>query len=261
MVYENLFQYTPIQHDLIAQSLTVTYTIMIAALLYFAVSLKTNAPKYRTSGILSIVVMTSAFIILFYQSQSWQNAFTFSPEIGKYVLDSGADLFSNGYRYLNWLIDVPMLLFQILFIVNLSQKEFITKRNWFFISGAAMILLGYVGQFYEVTDPKMFINYGIISSIFFIHILYLIYGIIKGAIKDLSKPAGKIMASIWILFLFSWTLYPIAYYMPILGYGEWGVVARQIIFSVADVLSKVIYGILLMRVGQIRSKEDGYKYS
>ena len=235
MVYENLFQYTPIQHDLIAQSLTVTYTIMIAALLYFAFSLKTNAPKYRTSGILSIVVMTSAFIILFYQS--------------------------NGYRYLNWLIDVPMLLFQILFIVNLSKKEFITKRNWFFISGAAMILLGYVGQFYEVTDPKMFINYGIISSIFFIHILYLIYGIIKGAIKDLSKPAGKIMASIWILFLFSWTLYPIAYYMPILGYGEWGVVARQIIFSVADVLSKVIYGILLMRVGQIRSKEDGYKYS
>ena len=48
-----------------------------------------------TSGILSIVVMTSAFIILFYQSQSWQNAFTFSPEIGKYVLDSGAFLNSQ----------------------------------------------------------------------------------------------------------------------------------------------------------------------
>jgi bacteriorhodopsin len=51
-------------------------------------------------------------------------------------------------------------------------------------------------------------------------------------------------------------LYPIAYLMPVILNTADGVVIRQIIFTVADVTSKVIYGIFLMQLAMIKSKTE-----
>jgi len=47
--------------------------------------------------------------------------------------------------------------------------------------------------------------------------------------------------------------------MPLLLNSEAGVVGRQITYTIADISSKVIYGVLLTQVAQIRSKADGYE--
>jgi hypothetical protein len=39
------------------------------------------------------------------------------------------------------------------------------------------------------------------------------------------------------------------------------VVARQISFTVADITSKVIYGVMLSRVAELRSQADGYAHA
>ncbi|MFW5749064.1 MAG: bacteriorhodopsin, partial [Chloroflexota bacterium] len=71
---------------------------------------------------------------------------------------------------------------------------------------------------------------------------------------------SRIMGYIWILFLVSWFLYPGAYLMPLWD-DVASVVGRQINFTAADILSKVIYGILLTQAAQIRSREeDNYDY-
>lgn len=44
-------------------------------------------------------------------------------------------------------------------------------------------------------------------------------------------------------------------------FNETGVVARQLTYTIADVSSKVIYGILLTVVAQNISKEEGYVYA
>ena len=41
--------------------------------------------------------------------------------------------------------------------------------------------------------------------------------------------------------------------------SEAGVVGRQLVYTVADISSKVIYGVLLGFIAQIRSEADGYK--
>ncbi len=72
------------------------------------------------------------------------------------------------------------------------------------------------------------------------------------------------LGGIWVLFLISWMLYPGAYLMPhLLGieggfFNESGVVGRQMTYTVADVCSKVIYGVMLTQVAQIMSKAEGY---
>jgi bacteriorhodopsin len=73
---------------------------------------------------------------------------------------------------------------------------------------------------------------------------------------------------IWPLFFVSWMLYPGGYLMPVLlnsegllGTGvitEAGIVGRALTYTVADVASKVVYGVILTQVAQIRSEDMGY---
>lgn len=263
--FENFFSYNTMEFAIVSHTLTLGFAVMLAALFYFVLTIRTVAPRYRISSILSVVVMVSAFLILYYQQQSWVNAFSFNAEAGLYERiinpETGlaAESFSNGYRYLNWLIDVPMLLFQILFVVEISKQQRTSLRNWFFFSGTLMIVTGYIGQFYEMADDRTaFYFWGFVSTVFFVHVLFLMYRLIQGARANLSPRAGSVMGSIGILFFVSWMLYPGAYLMPILLDGAAGVVGRQLTFTVADVSSKVIYGILLTQVAQIRSEEEGF---
>jgi bacteriorhodopsin len=251
-------------YQMVAHVLTLGYAVMLAGLFYFVLTIKTVAPRFRTSSVLSVVVMVSAFLLLYVQASNWTESFVFDTEKGKYFLGEGNDLFNNGYRYLNWLIDVPMLLFQILFVVTLTKSNFSSIRNQFWISGTGMIVTGYIGQFYEVTDLTMFAIWGAISTVFFFHILWLMKKVIDEGKEGIPAKAQETLQSIWVLFLVSWMLYPGAYLMPHLAgieglfFSEIGVVARQITYTIADVSSKVIYGILLTNVAQIMSKEEGY---
>lgn len=258
--------------QMVAHVLTVGYAVMFAALIYFILTIKTVQPKYRTTAVLSVVVMVSAGLLLFIQAQNWIDAFTFDAERGRYFLADGSALFNNGYRYLNWLIDVPMLLFQILFVVTLTKSDFAATRNRFFFSGTMMILTGYIGQYYEVTNFLLFVIWGTVSTIFFVDILITMKKVIKEGSEGIPKEAAKYMGYIWVIFFWSWMLYPGAYLMPYLippglepsltGLaGEAAVVGRQITYTIADVSSKVIYGIFLTIVAQIMSNAEGYDYN
>ncbi len=289
---ENFVQYSPMAYDIVSHVLTLGAAVMLAALFYFVLTLRTVAPKYRISSVLSVVVMVSAFLILFAQQQSWQNGFVFDPATGLYsspffapeeagaaVASTDALGFTNGFRYLNWLIDVPMLLFQILFVVQISNVRRNRLRNVFFFAGAMMIITGYVGQFYEVGEaggPDMgpFLIWGAISTAFFVVVLWQMYGLLREAKANASPAAGAWIGRIWWLFLFSWMLYPGAYLAPLLldsaatllnpaasgSISEAAVVGRQMTFTIADISSKVIYGIFLTIVAQIQSEEEGYVY-
>lgn len=254
-------------YQMVAHVLTLGYAVMLAGLFYFILTMKTVAPRFRISSVLSVVVMVSAALLLYKQAQNWTTAFVFDQEKGRYFLGAGADLFNNGYRYLNWLIDVPMLLFQILFVVTLTRSKFSSIRNQFWFSGAAMIITGYIGQYYEVTNITAFFVWGGISTLFFLHILVLMRRVIMEGKEGAPPKAAKAIGTIWALFLFSWMLYPGAYLMPHLAgiegifFSETGVVARQITYTIADVSSKVIYGILLTVAAQAMSKEEGYDYN
>jgi len=256
--------YSEIAYQLSAHVLTLGYAVMLAALFYFILTMKSVAPKYRISNVLSVVVMVSAFLLLFVQRDNWTEAFTFSQESGRYMLDASAagDLFNNGYRYLNWLIDVPMLLFQILFVVSLTTSSFSSIRNQFWFSGTLMILTGYIGQYYEVTSPLAFFLWGGISTLFFIHILIVMRKVITQGQEGIPAQAAKYLGGIWWLFLVSWMLYPIAYLMPYIApFNEIGVVGRHITFTIADISSKVIYGVMLAMTAKVLSEEEGYKES
>jgi len=255
------------QYELVSHVLTLGYAAMAAALFFFILTKNDSSQKYRPSNVLSVVVMVSAAILLFMQQQSWQDAFTLNAARDTYV--STNQLFTNGFRYLNWLIDVPMLLIQILFVAGIAGLAFKKYFIQFASSGVLMIITGYIGQFFEPGRDSenivMWIVWGLISTVFYVFVLILITQVIKEGKQNMKNSSGlELFSFILPLFYVAWTIYPVAYMMPVLATFDvellgLGLVLQQVIYTIADISSKIIYGVILTIVATRRSKEEGFK--
>lgn len=268
---ENFFTYKSYQWDIISHILVFGVGATLAGLVYFIITAREVAPKYRMSNYLSAVVMISAAIILYNQQQSWDRTFSYNGDVwtanfATAGLERGTT-FSNGYRYLNWAIDVPMLLLQILFVVPVAAAVF-RKLAWQFgAAGLAMVLFSYAAQVFEYgfnpADPdsgavtKFWIFY-LLGWIAYLIVLVVFFKGVMPYTKELSPQAAGVMKSIAILFLISWTIYGAVIAIPAFAWSASGSVWRQVLFTIVDVTSKVVYGAMLSYVCVLRSREDGY---
>ena len=254
MNLENILSYNPVQWQIVAHILVLGFAAQAAGFVYFMTTMRDVSPRYRLASILGSIVMVSAFLLLYAQSMSWQNSFVF--ENGAFVL--GDRIFSNGFRYLNWLIDVPLLLLQLVIVLGLTAVAARRLGVLFVGSGMAMIVLGYVGQFFETTDLTQLWLWGGLSTIFYLILLYLAWSEIGKALPRMPETAVGMMKAIRWVFVIFWTLYPIAYIIPAIAPTADGVVVRQLTFTVADIVAKVIYGVMITKVAVDLSKSEGY---
>jgi bacteriorhodopsin len=255
MNLENLLTYSPVQWQLVAHILVLGFAAQAAGLVYFLATTRDLSPKYRIASILGSIVMVSAFLLLLAQSLSWQN--TFVLQNGVFVRGEG--LFSNGFRYLNWLIDVPLLLLQLVVVLGLAAAAARRLGYLFVGSGVAMIVLGYIGQFYETTDLTALWVWGGVSTVFYLVLLYLTWAEIGKALPRMPESAAGTMRLIRWVFIIFWTFYPIAYIIPAVWPTADGVVARQFLFTTADIVAKVFYGVLITKVAIDLSRAEGYR--
>jgi len=258
---ENVVEFTPAQFDLMSTVLTIGYAAHFAGLAYFILTRNNVAPRYRSMTTMSVVVMLSAALLLLRLDISLGQAFVFDASQGLYVL--GDATYNHGYRYFNWLIDVPLLLTQSLFVLNIAKKDLFGYRFKMGAAGALMVILGYVGQFYEVADPLgALLWWGIAATIPYIYFFGIFWRLTGESLSYLPGQAKSTMRNIRYLFAFSWNLYIVAYVVPMLGdFGQSaaGAVTRTYLFTIADVLSKIIYGILLGKVATARSVAEGFE--
>ncbi|MGC9332673.1 MAG: bacteriorhodopsin, partial [Anaerolineae bacterium] len=174
------------------------------------------------------------------------------------VFARGEGIFSNGFRYLNWLIDVPLLLLQLVVVLGLAAAGARRLGILFVGSGVAMIVLGYIGQFYETTNVTALWIWGAVSTVFYIVLLYLAWTEIGKALPRMPKSASNMLKIIRWVFIIVWTFYPIAYIIPAILPIAGGVVARQFLFTTADIVAKVIYGVMITKVAMDLSRDEGY---
>src|SRR6056297_387981 len=255
MSFENLFSYSATQFEIVLSVFTLTAAVFAACLVYSLATAKSISPRYRLTSYLTGVVMVSAFIELGLLALRWYGAFNWDGTA--WVLSDS--LFSNGFRYMNWSIDVPVLLTQLLIVGGITGATFFKRWGAFVVAGLAMIWTGYVGQFDEVEGGAQFWVWGIISTVFYLWLLFVAYQTIRDAKAKASPGVSKMFSITWYLFLVSWTIYPLAYLMPQIWDDANGVVARNLIYSGADISSKAVYGVLLALIAQKLSAEQGYQ--
>ncbi|MBB4658690.1 bacteriorhodopsin [Parvularcula dongshanensis] len=284
---ENFLAFEHWQYDFVRHMFTLSVAVFAAGLVYFALSLKNTAPWYRISSILSAVVMVSAALELYQLFRSWEEAFVAVPLTGAAGAASTGLLstigetspnawlpvtdaeFSNGYRYINWSIDVPMLLTQLLVVVGLTGAAF--WSNWWklTLAGLVMVYTGYIGQYFEPAAAGLavaegrnaypFWVWGFVSTIPFIYINYKVMVLTHRVVGDVPDRVRKEMGRIGVFLVATWTLYTLGYVLPAIWPNADGMVFRQAVYTVADITSKLVFGVMLSRVALIRSAYDGFE--
>ncbi|MGB3589689.1 MAG: bacteriorhodopsin [Tunicatimonas sp.] len=254
---ENIYSYTASQFEAIDHLLTMGVGAHIAALVFFLIVSRFVSPRYRIATALSCVVMVSAGLILFSQAQLWTEAFAYNASTELYELQQLT--FSNGFRYVNWMVTIPCLLVQLLIVLGIGRQQIFKDAAKLILAAWGMIITGYIGQLYEVSDISQLMIWGAISTVFFVVLLYIV-GMRVGKLRhSMPAPTNNTIMTVFVVILFAWTLYPIAYLIPYLATGAEGVVTRQLLFTVADVTSKVIYGIMITYIAVHRSASEGYE--
>ena len=239
-------------------SLMVAYGACFAFIIYFVLTSLQLAPRYKLVAILSAVVMASAGLSLFREWSMWSASYDYDVVEGLWMPLSDNQTFSNVYRYGNWLITVPLLLTQLPLALGLGRRDTHRRATRMVIAGTAMILTGLYGQFGEVNDLVMFNIWGAVSSLFFFWLLYEVWAAIRAGKMVTPASVGAWPGNLFFYMLATWGLYPIAYALPQLGATETVVVGQQVAFTIADLTTKLFYGVLLSRFCLRKSALEGY---
>merc|ERR1712185_507025 len=79
---------------------------------------------------------------------SWVEAYAYKPNDSGEVEDpvlTGVP-FNDAYRYMDWLLTVPMLLIEIVFVMKLPDAEIKSKSVALGVASGLMIAIGYPGE-------------------------------------------------------------------------------------------------------------------
>jgi bacteriorhodopsin len=242
---------TASQFNLVYNAFSFAIATMFAAALFFFNAQAQVGQKYRLAILVTAIVVSIAGYHYFRIFSSWDNSYALDNGI---YISTGAP-FNDAYRYVDWLLTVPLLLVETVAVLALPIKE--SKPLLLKLVGAAilMIVTGYPGEISNDTTTR--IVWGTISTIPFIYILYVLWIELSKSLVRQPPTVQTLISNMRLLLLFSWGVYPIAYILPILGIsGPIATVGVQVGYTIADVLAKPLFGLLVFSIATTKTKLD-----
>lgn len=255
--------------ELSASQFNTVYNLLslaIASLLFTAIYLLFSrgrvAPRYRNAVVVSAIVCG---IATYHYIRIFDN-FGESYPPGATV-DAAHQLsnvgFNEAYRYVDWLLTVPLLLVEtvaVLALAHSAQKSLLFKLV---PASAAMIILGYPGELTAEIGPRLL--WGTLSTIPFLYILYVLFVELTRSIDRQPVQVQHTIKMLRLALVGLWGIYPIAYLFPLFGgdffAGADGFVLKQAGYSIADILAKAAFGLAIFKVARVKSAlEDPAEY-
>jgi len=239
------------QYSLVFNSLSFSVAAMIGAFAFFVMGRDLVNQKYRPALVVSSIVVLIAGYHYWRIMGSWQDAYTLQ---GDQYVASGTP-FNDAYRYVDWLLTVPLLLVELVLVMKLPEGKTGPMLAKLIIAAAAMIVLGYPGE--VSNDPNTRMVWGILSSVPFFYILYVLWAQLGEAIDQQTEKVATLLRGTRFLLLATWGFYPTAYALGgnTIGAGA-GEVILQVGYSFADVFAKAGYGCMIFAIAHAKSQAD-----
>merc|ERR1712194_206033 len=120
--------------------------------------------------------------------------------------------FNDAYRYMDWLLTVPLLLIEILLVMKLDDDTFSSKAKTLGVTSALMIISGYYGELTVTGNLTPRWICWAISMVFFLYIVYELLVGLSAATNNEADPTvkGKIKTA-QLVTVISWCTYPVVY--------------------------------------------------
>ncbi len=244
------------QYNTVYNFLSLVIASQLFTALFLLIALPRILPRYRQAITVAIIVCGIAAYHYFRIFDSFRAAFVTDSVggTGEYVQAVG-ESFNEGYRYVDWLLTVPLLLVELIAVLALARSVQSKLLMQLVPAAALMIILGYPGEISD--DNTVRTIFGILSTIPFLFILYVLFVQLSKSLDRQPVAVRGMLSRLRFLLLLSWGVYPIAYMLPLLnidGSDAW--VYKQIGYSVADILAKAVYGLIIFQVARIKSFDD-----
>lgn len=244
------------QYDTVYNLLSLVIASQLFTALFLVISQPRVLPRYRQALVVSAVVCGIAAYHYFRIFASFRDAYVTDAAGGRglYTQAIGRS-FNEGYRYVDWLLTVPLLLVELVVVLTLAKKLQSSLLRRLIPAAALMIALGYPG---EISGDNLTRNiFGLLSTVPFLYILYVLFVELTRSLDRQPAAVRRTVSRMRILLVATWGVYPIAYLVPLLGLdGADAWVGKQAGYSVADIAAKALYGLLIFKIARMKSFAD-----
>ena len=242
---------TPFQFSLVYNAFSFTFAAMGAATAFLWLSRSQVAPAYRTAIVISGLVTGIATYHYFRIFESWNAAYTLKDGL----VSATGFAFNDAYRYVDWLLTVPLLLVELVLVMRLSREETTSKTLRLGFAAALMIVLGYPGEI--AGDIPTRVLWGTLSAIPFLYIVWELFSGLGQSIRQQPVIAQNLVRKARLLTFASWGFYPIVYMAPYAGLtGGTVTTTIQIGYTIADLIAKAGLGILIFLISVRKSEAE-----
>lgn len=228
---------------------------MLATTVYTLVSQQRVLAKYRSALVMSSMVTFIAGyhymrIIDSFKEASTDMTVNISGEQGS---------FNEAYRYVDWLLTVPLLLVEVIAVLALAKSVSRSLIMRLVPASAAMIALGYPGEISSNQSTQVI--YGVLSTLPFLYILYVLFVELGKSLDNQPEGVAATIGRLRLLLVATWGVYPVSY---ILGMGEGMASAEQFVgvqvgYTIADILAKCVFGLTIFKIARMKSAAEGMK--
>ncbi|MBC7655697.1 MAG: bacteriorhodopsin [Frankiaceae bacterium] len=227
-----------------------------AATLFFWFGRSQVSQHYKTAITITGLVTFIALYHYWRIFNSWNEAY----EVVNNVITVTGVKFNRAYRYVDWLLTVPLLLIELILVMRLAQAETISKSLKLGGAAALMILLGYPGEVSGGIDATR-LMFGVLSMVPFLYIVYTLYSSLGAAIDRQPESVRGLIRMARNLTVLSWFFYPAVYFLPFvlsMGGGT-SIVVIELGYTIADITAKAVFGLVIYAIAVRKSEAEGVK--
>lgn len=241
------------QYALVYNAFSFGIASFAAATLFFWFGRSQVSTHYKTALTITGLVTFIAFYHYWRIFDSWDAAYNV---VDGTVTATGAT-FNVAYRYVDWLLTVPLLLIELILVMRLSQSETVSKSLSLGTAAALMILLGYPGEVSGGIDTTRLI-WGALSMIPFLYIVYTLYVGLGEAIARQPEGARGLVRLARNITVISWFFYPVVYFAPFVLSLSGGMATTviEVGYTVADITAKAVFGVLIYMIAVRKSEAE-----
>lgn len=233
----------------IENAFSLVFASFLGVAVFFLATRRDVALAYRTS----VTVCGVVVIIAAYHYFRIFESFNGSYEVAGTLATPTGEIFNEAYRYMDWLITVPLLVVELILVMGLVAARRRSLLSRLVPAAFAMIALGYPGEL--STTASMQWLWWALAMIPFIYILFVLFGEVSKVIASQPAEVRPLFRLVRLALVVTWMFYPIAYLFPIL-LGNTGLALglENIGYALADLTAKAGYGLIIYLIAKKKTE-------
>merc|ERR1712150_89489 len=247
---------TNMQYQAVYNTLSFTLASMMSTTMYLWFRAFAVRDQYQSAVLISGLVTFIAAYHYVRIFNSWVDAYRYSTSQAD-PAQTGVP-FNDAYRYMDWLLTVPLLLIEILLVMKLDAETYNAKAKTLGVGSALMIISGYYGELTVTGDLTPRWACWFASMAFFLYIVQeLLVGLSEATELETNREVKDKIKLACLMTVISWCTYPVVYLFPMLGISaSKAVVGIQVGYCASDIISKCGVGLLIYQISYAKSKQE-----